>query len=116
MRGHALVALVVGVRDHNRHSDLVDAGRDGSVIAALVKHETDVGHIFTLWQQFHQRLGIGHLWHALGVYETRHLDPPHARIDGPRDERGLLFGGQDFGFGLQAVAGTDLNDLNVGAV
>ena len=57
--------------------------------------------------------GIGHLRHALGIHEARHLD---ARQPGRRqatDEFDLRGGGQHLRFALQAVTRPDFDDLDV---
>ena len=95
-----------------KHHDLIGLTGDGRGIALCIRREHRVTHTRFALDARHHLGVVGHLWHPLGADETGDLDLGQTcglqtvhqlDLDGRR--HGLLFV-------LQAVAGTDVDDLN----
>ena len=97
---------------YERVVDFPAAGLGRAVEAAPVQDEPDIGHAVVLRHARHHRLGVGHLRHALRVYEARGLQPAHARGHGAPDELQLDLGRQDLGLVLEPVSRRYLDELD----
>ena len=110
--GLPLIANTERVAGDAHRAELVDAARQRALGAAAVEHQRDIGHVVAARQPGDHRLGIGHLRHARGIDEARHLQPPRARTDRAVDQFELGRGRNDAVLILQPVAGGDLDDFD----
>ena len=105
----------VGADDND--VDLVDAGVQRALKAALIEDETDVGRTQRPGrgvgvQCGHHVVCVGHLRHPLGIDEAHGLDPPDARPHCTGDQLDLVHRAQDRRIRLESIAGRDLDDLH----
>ena len=108
----ALVAHSEAVGGDAHRAEFVERGRERALGAAFVEHQPDVHDIRTPWQSLEDFLGIRHLRDFLRIDEAGDFNPAQPRGHGTIDELDLGCRAERGGFVLQAVAGTNLNDLN----
>ena len=105
------------VRGHDDQVDLVDRRLRGPGEAATVEHEADRATAARRYpgrrRHREDRLGVGHLGHALRIDEGRGLDPGEAGIRAATYELDLVRRRQLGGVVLEAVPRGDLDDLGV---
>jgi hypothetical protein len=107
---HPLIAFAERVaRDHDE-ADLVAARRHGAVEAALVQHQTDIRGAIIARDARHDRLGVGHLRHALRIDEAGHFHAFYAGRHQPADEPDLRLGGEFHLLILKPVPGADIDE------
>ena len=98
----------------DRDGQLVHAGAQRGLGAAQVGHQGHHGHAGVRQRVAHDLGGIGHLRQQLGRHERADLDLAQARGHQRVDPDELVGGGHHGLDRLQAVAGADLADQDVG--
>ncbi len=82
--------------------------------ALQIQDQRTVGHVRQHWQRRTDLFGVGHLGHSLGMHERGDLDTVQAGSCQIGDQLDLLCGRKQGVLALEPVAGSNLDDLNVG--
>ena len=102
----------VGVGGRGEHRDVIDTGRERAVEALLVRHQHGIADSRAAFEAAKQVFRVGELRHRLGTHQRRRLDDRVTRVRETLEERELRLGREDALLGLQAVARSDLHQLD----
>ncbi len=107
------VGVAVRLAGRGNDGDVLRPGVDGPLDSPAVEGQGRVGNVPADRKPREDGLGVGHLWHFLGVHEGGDFEPPHASGHQPGRGFELVRGGNNDVDVLESIAEEDVRDFDL---